>query len=461
MSSRGETTSDRVTDSDVPANGELMGLSLSARSQLPSWQDWVKKIGTRNTPLGLRKLLPKHSEIALLWGCGELNPETTDCIRRLCALRKRRRDDEPFDWNQVAKQWLDDTKQRPVSIEFALECLAWSHALPMLVTRLGEDNWWSLFNTLLGIGDEADGQRPHDDALIEQLLAGELRLALAYLFPEIPACAAIGATARKTVSAGMVDLLDGEGLPHARHVSVMRLLLACWTRSMYLDQASKKRHITKPARLQFDWLSRQVLRWTRSDRSQILGPVSDPVIGFDDMLQTALALTDDPSDVELMKLFRGDKPSVREKDLPQPAEHSEWSEAAVLRTNWSDKSFALALTYHSRSLTTELSGRGHVIWSGDSLPRITPKQSAARTNFRLGRGMLGSRPRHGLYRTGVAAGRHLENSTANAAGAKGRFRVYRRRRARRYDCQYRLSAATSAGAWCLHQEQRRKHAKLA
>ncbi len=371
MPSTGETTSDRVTASDSANDGELIAQSRSGRYSLPSWKVWVKEITARKTPLALRKLLPARAEAALLWGCEGLEPETADCIQRLSSLRKKRRDDEPFDWNQVVKQWLDDTKQRSSSVEFALECLAWSHALPLLVTRLDEENWSSLLDTLLEISDQAESARPQLDALIEQLLAGELRLTLAYLFPEIATCAALGKQACKTLSTGLVELLDGEGMPHARHVPVMRYLLACWTRAMYLDGATGKGRITKPARLQFDWLCRQVLRWTRSNRSRIFGPVSDQAMEFDEMLQLAIELTDDRSDVELLKLLGKDKQPGREKDLPQPAEHSEWSESAVLRTDWSMKSSTLAVMYHHRGLSTELCSRGHVIWSGDSLPQVT------------------------------------------------------------------------------------------
>ncbi len=73
-----------------------------------------------------------------------------------------------------------------------------------------------------------------EEPLLNQLLAGELRLTLACLLPEIEACHKLAGPARESLSAGLVDLLDGEGTPHGRYLGLLRPLLACWTRVLAL-----------------------------------------------------------------------------------------------------------------------------------------------------------------------------------------------------------------------------------
>ena len=55
----------------------------------------------------------------------------------------------------------------------------------------------------------------------QQLLAGELPLALGYLFPELQPMRSLRQLGRQALSEGLIAVTDGEGLPHARLLPVI------------------------------------------------------------------------------------------------------------------------------------------------------------------------------------------------------------------------------------------------
>ena len=90
--------------------------------------------------------------------------------------------------------------------------------------------------------------RTHDPESIlrQQLLAGELPLALGYLFPELQPMRSLRQPARQALSEGLIALTDGEGLPHARLLPVLGPLWACWTRCQTIgDTAASRRLVAR------------------------------------------------------------------------------------------------------------------------------------------------------------------------------------------------------------------------
>ena len=164
-------------------------------------------------------------------------------------------------------------------------------------------------------------------AVVHQLLAGELPLTLAYWFSNIKSCQTLAKPARGALSAGLIELLDGEGMPHARYVPHWRSLLACWTRSVALGRSVPKGGLTDDARLQYEWLVRQTIRWRRPDGNLMFeDPLASPA-AVDDLLSAALRLGGDRADHELWDCSRGRKKAERSRyKLPRPGEHSEWAE---------------------------------------------------------------------------------------------------------------------------------------
>ena len=193
-------------------------------------------------------------------------------------------------------------------------------------------------------------------------------MALAYTLPELPICKSRSEVARLQFSKSMDAMLDGEGMPHARHLKSIQLLLASCTRTLTLDAQVKKGKIDKDSRLQFDWLCRQVLRWSRPNGTQIFGPQLEASY-FDELMKTALKITKDDSDLAAHKLLRGKRKTLDE-DAPAASEHSEWSEAATLRTSWLPNASRLAVSFMERTLDAELSVGRQVVFSGSCMPEI-------------------------------------------------------------------------------------------
>ncbi len=77
-----------------------------------------------------------------------------------------------------------------------MQMVALAYALPTLARELPADTWWQLLERLYEVVAEAKTPRINwpgvpRDVLRQQLLAGELSLALSCLFPEIRAMRAL------------------------------------------------------------------------------------------------------------------------------------------------------------------------------------------------------------------------------------------------------------------------------
>ncbi len=294
-------------------------------------------------------------------------------------LRKRKRSEKSgvsSKWTKWTKEWLAASSQSPIGINVATECLAWSHALPRLAAQLPADVWNGLAERLLNtVEQNLDPSKRLADApealVVDQLLAGELPLTLAYLFPKSPTCQQLPEPARKVLSQGLVELLDGEGVPHGRYATCWRALLACWTRCLALDPHVSPGRISRPARLQFEWLVRQTLRWRRGDGHLAWEDPKETRETVDDLLAATLRLVGDRVDRELWKCsFGRKKASHSVYALPQPGEHSEWGEMALLRTAWSPTAAYLAVRFPKDQFHSELGVGKRRFWSGPDMPEI-------------------------------------------------------------------------------------------
>jgi hypothetical protein len=293
----------------------------------------------------------------------------------------------------------------------ALEALAWCHALPGLCRSLAPDAWWQLLQSLLALAGEAPDLT--DDPLGNQLLAGELRFVLACFLPEIEACHKLAGPARKSLSAGLVDLLDGEGTPHGKYLALLRPLLACWTRVLALGsqislvpvQGQRRRVVVErtsarsgrteigptlpwsdAAQVQYQWLVRTALRLSRGDGAQVFS--MRPTTGSSraaaadaDLLRAALQLGGDQEDRAIAgQCFtpavgsalggipgpRNHRPARPRKTpaLPAPASHGEWAGVSILRSGWPAANPRLVAVYHDESVQIEIGCRKEVLWSG-------------------------------------------------------------------------------------------------
>jgi len=332
------------------------------------WSAWTKHLAKRSRPVALSDLLPgKTSPLAWSLPEGAEKGDTPGLIEQLARSGRnsgagRRLPEEE------AVAWLDRVTEAPPDAGYPCEALAWGHALPRLADDLPPEVWWKLLEHLLGDVAEADRIEMGEDLLGHQLLAGELPLALAYLFPEISACRKLGREARRALSAGLVDVLDGEGLPHARHLGLLRPLLACWTRCRAIGNALAKGCWNGAAQTQYEWLIRHALRLTRFDGTHVFsrGPGG---AWCKNLFDAAVRQAGDEDDRRIASLVlpgrkRADAARSSKIALPKAATHSEWSEAAVLRPGWKPEEPRLAVTYSGESVRLELECAEEILWSG-------------------------------------------------------------------------------------------------
>jgi len=333
------------------------------------WSAWTKHLAKRDEPLPLAALLPAERS-PLTWGLpeGAEDRGTAGRVEEIAALGSKGGVDgsspEPR-----ALGWLADASGGIADAAYALEALAWGYALPGLAGRLSPEVWWDLLDHLLGVVSDAQAIPLDDQPLVHQLLAGELSLGLAHLFPEIEPCRKWARPARRALSAGLVDLLDGEGLPHARHLRLLGPLLACWTRCRALgDGSSGKEAWTEPAQTQYEWLVRHALRLRRGDGTYVFGDGrGGPRSG--DLLEAALRFGGDRQDAEIAALLlprrkKAPAPRIDARRLPEEAVHSEWAAVGVLRAGWSPAAPWLVAAYPEESVHVELHGRRELVGSG-------------------------------------------------------------------------------------------------
>jgi len=329
------------------------------------WIAWTRHLTRRSRPKPLSQRLPSRgSPLAWSLPAERLAPGTPSLIARLYNLgQKKRRVLLPLAGGSAA--WMNDIADPSLSLSRAVECLAWCHALPALADVAPADDWWGALSMLVDAAD-TDEIELESDPLTHQLVSGELPLSLAYLFPEIQACRALAARGRRSLSAGLDVLLDGEGLPAARHLELLRPLLACWTRSRALAEGVKHGCWDEPAQMQYEWVVRQAMRFSRADGGQ---PLCVGAAGAwePELFDAALAIGGDADDAAIARvaLPKRRKPAGSERaKLPPVAYHCEWAETALLRTGWPRGGPLLAVAWHDRQMQTELAVGRHVLWSG-------------------------------------------------------------------------------------------------
>ncbi len=326
------------------------------------WARWRDHLTNRAAPPPPCELWSRD-ENALLWAAEEA-PITTDARTLLQSLRSRCCD--------RSQAWIQSTSAGPLDASHALESLAWAHALPTAAATLESDAWWNLLDHLLELAHEAN-ERPLDgQPLIQQLLGGELALTLAYLFPEITPCRKAAKTARQILSGGMIELIDGEGLPSSQILDIFRPLLACWTRCRLLGELMEKGCSNSKAGLQYEWAIRAALRLSRSNGSQVFSTVNGK--GTDsDWIAAALASGGDEDDQAIASLaLPGRKPAqgTAADLLPSPADHSAWASLAIMQPGWGRQEPKLAISYGGRDFRIELSQQKELLLNGTWTPEL-------------------------------------------------------------------------------------------
>ena len=336
------------------------------------WDEWTAHLARRKSPVPPAKLLPAKQGGALAWALPDSvrAAGSEELIARLHKLKPTSRAQVKWVTTEV-ESWIEALDTRPADASLAIEAVAWAHALPVLSQVLPAAPWCQLLEHLTDVAEEANQAGLSNDPLPHQLLTGELPLTLAYSFPELANCKGMFTAARQSLSQSIVELLDGEGLVHARHLQIARPLLACWTRCGVLGKTLRPYCFASEAKTQYEWLVLQTLRLTRHDGSQMLS--SDAAGGWSSsLLKAALSLGGDAEDREIAASIKpGRKSPERSKaKLPSPAVHSEWATGAVLRRDWSSTRDQVAVAYDNQEVRLELDTANQTIFSGPCNPDL-------------------------------------------------------------------------------------------
>ena len=363
------------------------------------WKSWRKHLDSRLQPRRLSELFAFSAESPLNWALpadletGSVEPLVAHWNRTFSGKQsstkrssKKSKQGETqagrdLSWVDELETWLTSVAKSQPSSRFAYECLAWSHLLPQLANELPAAPWSDLLETMIEIADDGCQQLSAlEHALPHTLLAGELGLTLSYLFPELESCQRLAIPSANALSTGLIDLLDGEGLPHISDMPVFRALIASWTRCEFMSTALDASYFSNEARGQFEWAVRQAISLTRKNQSLLFTPTTQED-SWAICCEAALQIAGDDVDWFLasqsilkskQKSQHGDKyQHLGQQDLPAPAIHSSWSEFTVMRSNWRKSSHQLAIGHDQPTMSTELIQRGHALWQGDWSTSIT------------------------------------------------------------------------------------------
>jgi len=271
--------------------------------------------------------------------------------------------------------WLVEAEGAPASIGYALECLAWTWALPNLAQYVPADTWWELFWHLLSAAGEAAAAQVAMDPLAAMLLSAELPLSLAILFPEIDDCQTGAEPAVMALGRMMTEPAAAEVMYTAARLHVLRPTLACWLRaeSLCLKHRPQKRGqppkgARREARRERRRAARRlvlaVMRWTRGDGGSIVlesaQTASRAAVSTEDATDLlAAAVKHFPSgDVQRAwrewRLRNGQEKKSAPKH-PRPGAPYEASGTAVLRSHWGRSAAILATAFDGWPTTLEFS----------------------------------------------------------------------------------------------------------
>jgi len=336
------------------------------------WKAWQEHLLARKRPALPRFVKKKDSP--LLWGW----PAEWERDALQAAIESP---------TSLAEAAIGEDANSPPDLPLALQLVALAYAMPRLARELPAETWWFLVERLHTTATQAGSQRVDwetnpRDAVRSQLLAGELPLALGCLFPEVRALRELRDEARAALSEAIVEITDGQGLPHARLLPVLGPLFACWTRARWFGAHMKRGAWSQAAELQYEWLVRHAIRLADGDDRFLLsspstggtsgtrgGASCDGSHWSGPLFATALKLAGDRSDhaAAAVALPRGvvkKRQKPRRGDLPQPSLNSDWACVTVMADGWSQSAARLAVSYADNPLSIELAVDGERVLAG-------------------------------------------------------------------------------------------------
>jgi hypothetical protein len=325
-----------------------------------AWTAWQKHLARRRRPREPRFLAGKRPSLLWAW--------PTAWEREGILIHGR-------GLTQLSQELSGDCV-RGDELPQAIQALAIAYGLPGLAAKLSAGAWWTLAQSLRDLASDAQQIRADvngdvHEVLRQQLLAAELPLALAYLFPELKPMRDLLSAARQTFTESLLAVLDGKGGPHGRLLPVLGPLVACWTRARWLGEQLKGGAWSKEAEAEYRWLVLHALRLATPDGRFLATDVhaSGDKTGFRSMLAKSVEVAGDKADRVALTAFVTSNNLERTKanrhHLPKPAFHSEWAGLATLATGWAKSDARLAVAYASDPLSLELQVGGRQLLAGN------------------------------------------------------------------------------------------------
>jgi len=345
-------------------------------SALRHWDAWVQHLESRDSPCPPTDLFQCDSSRFLHWGLPvEIDPADLEQFDRTVPSAAASQS-----WATRIATWIAAAASAPPTPAFAYDSLAWCHQLPWLGRFLAASAWTDLLETLIELANTAQDFPAMDAPLAYTLLAGELGLTLHYLFPELDSCRHLQNSSCDALNTSIIDLVDGEGLPHANDITIFRALLASWTRCEQLSRSAEISCFDDDARAQFEWAVRHAVLLTRKDGSQLFTPaIADT--SWHHCCVAALEQAGDEVDWYLAShsilkpsqrtAYHQNFADVNPANLPPLAIHSEWSELTIMRTGRDRPQQQLALRYDQPIMNMELIHRGQSLLHGDWTTEIS------------------------------------------------------------------------------------------
>jgi hypothetical protein len=339
-----------------------------AEDLVRSWKIWQKHLRKRKKPADPKFLRKKNAP--MLWGWPK-DWERAEIKKNIQSP------------TSLAEIIIGEDPAASLDLPLALQTVALAYSMPRLARELPAESWWQLLERLRDVATQAQTARIDwpgnpETVLCQQLLAGELPLALSYLFPEVRVTHDLRIEARQALSEAICEVTDGKGLPDARLLSVLGPLFATWTRSRWLGAQMKRGAWSRVADLQYEWLVRRAIRLADKGGRFVLTAFGDHreddakgeyVAWNKDLFAMAIRLGGDRGDVAaadaaLPKGVLCQRFNPKAKYLPRPWLNSDWAGITVMASGWSQSDIRLAMNYVAAEMTIELMVGGEKLLVG-------------------------------------------------------------------------------------------------
>jgi len=341
------------------------------RTSGKGWRAWSEHLLARSRPGKLNKLW-KGRTSPLLWGWRQrdLGPETAALLLRLHDFARKKGRLAGHVEGEL-RAWLDGARDAAPNAALALEAIAWTMVLPRLAGTASPALWWAAWEFLVDTALESANSLDIPP-LVNQLLGGELAMALAFEFPELAVSGQLAEQARQTLDEGARTLLDGAGMCAGRDLPIGRALLACWTRAYSLGLGVDRNFWAPTVAKRLRTAMLQMVHWTRRDGSSVFDEEADARLepAFLERLTTLFGSRRGAGEIRFWLpsyrvLPEVDAKAKPRRKLPEPAVHSEWGQASLLRSDWSRSAATLAVLWHDATAKIEFSIGNEILALGN------------------------------------------------------------------------------------------------